>query len=159
MILDITKALDSQGKQFPFVLTSESLEGESEMICSSPIMVSGSYSYEQKLLTVAGHVSTSLAVNCSRCLRAMNYPVEFDFTAVFKKEADEETYPFSGSAVSLDKAVADEISLFLPYHFLCQEDCKGLCPVCGADRNEVECGCDKQIREDSPFAQLKGLFD
>ena len=54
MILDITKALDSEGKQFPFVLTSDGLEGESEFICSSPITVSGSYSCEQKLLTVAG---------------------------------------------------------------------------------------------------------
>lgn len=159
MILDITKALDSEGKQFPFVLTSDGLEGESEFICSSPITVSGSYSCEQKLLTVAGHVSTSLAVNCSRCLRAMNYPVELDFTAVFQKEPEEEAYLLSGSTVLLDKAVADEISLSIPYHFLCREDCKGLCPVCGADRNEVECECDKQIREDSPFAQLKGLFD
>ncbi len=60
MILDITKALDSEGKQFPFVLTSDGLEGESEFICSSPITVSGSYSCEQKIAHSSGaceHIS------------------------------------------------------------------------------------------------------
>lgn len=162
MKLDITSALNSEGEHFSFAVSSDSLEGESGFEFSRPLEINGSYVYEHKLLTVAGHVSTSLAVNCSRCLRAMEYPVELDFTAVFAKqpeEKEEQQYSLDGSSVLLDKPVADEISLSLPYQYLCKADCKGLCPVCGADRNEVECGCDTEIKKDNPFAQLKGLFD
>ncbi len=159
MRLCIAKALNSGGREFPFALSSDVLEQEPELQFSKPLMVNGSYRYEQEKLTVAGHVSTSLAVNCSRCLRAMEYPVDFCFTAVFAKDPQEEQYPLEDSEVLLDRLIADEISLSLPYQFLCRADCKGLCSVCGADRNEVECGCDKKIQVDNPFAQLKGLFD
>ena len=71
MKLDITSALNSEGEHFSFALSSDSLEGESGFEFSGPLEINGSYVYEHKLLTVAGHVSTSLAVNCSRCLRAM----------------------------------------------------------------------------------------
>ena len=159
MILEIADALSSEGDSFPFAVSSDGLEGEKEFQFSDSVSICGRYLYEQDLLTVVGHVSTSLAVNCSRCLRAMNYPVELDFTLEFAKNPEEEQYLLDGSKIFLDKPVADEISLSLPYRFLCKEDCKGLCPVCGNDRNQRECGCEKLPREDGPFAQLKGLFD
>ena len=48
---------------------------------------------------------------------------------------------FTPFQVDLTKAVTDRILLDLPMAFLCREDCKGLCPVCGADLNEGDCGC------------------
>lgn len=42
--------------------------------------------------------------------------------------------------------------------YLCKEDCKGLCPHCGADRNVTECDCEsRQI--DPRFAALRALLD
>ena len=43
--------------------------------------------------------------------------------------------------VELDELATNDILLELPSKFLCREDCRGLCPVCGCDRNTAECGC------------------
>jgi uncharacterized protein len=43
--------------------------------------------------------------------------------------------------VDLTREIRDAIILSLPGKFLCREDCLGLCPVCGGDRNERECTC------------------
>lgn len=42
--------------------------------------------------------------------------------------------------------------------YLCKEDCKGLCPHCGADRNVTDCDCDKK-QIDPRFAALRALLD
>ena len=46
--------------------------------------------------------------------------------------------------LELDEVVISDIILHYPQKFLCSEDCKGLCPVCGKNRNEGDCGCEKQ---------------
>jgi uncharacterized protein len=53
-------------------------------------------------------------------------------------EVDVETY--DGHTIDLSRALREQVLLALPPSPLCQEDCKGLCPVCGADRNERDCG-------------------
>ena len=71
-----------------------------------------------------------------------------------------EAYTCTSHALSLDKMVLDLIAMNLPVRFLCREDCKGLCPVCGADRNVQSCSCVQEKPKDAnPFDKLKGLFD
>jgi uncharacterized protein len=52
-----------------------------------------------------------------------------------------ELYPIVDDTLDLGPLVRDAIVLELPMAPLCREDCLGLCPQCGADRNESECGC------------------
>jgi uncharacterized protein len=54
---------------------------------------------------------------------------------------DDLIYPIADDTIDLGPLVRDAIVLELPMAPLCREDCRGLCPQCGADRNEVECGC------------------
>ncbi|HEX3795779.1 MAG TPA: DUF177 domain-containing protein [Acidimicrobiales bacterium] len=54
---------------------------------------------------------------------------------------EDEMYPVTDDTIDLGPMVRDSIVLELPMAPLCREDCKGLCPQCGADRNEGECGC------------------
>jgi uncharacterized protein len=68
-----------------------------------------------------------------------------------------ETGWYRGSEVQLDSVCFELISLALPVQPLCREDCAGLCPRCGADRNTTSCDCDAQPRPDSPFAALASL--
>jgi uncharacterized protein len=55
--------------------------------------------------------------------------------------AEDELYPIADDAIDLGPLVRDAIVLDLPMAPLCREDCLGLCPQCGADRNEGECAC------------------
>ncbi len=63
---------------------------------------------------------------------------------------------FRGSEIDLGPFFLEVIALALPVQPLCREDCRGLCPHCGVDRNQVSCGCvEREVR--SPFAALSKL--
>ena len=67
---------------------------------------------------------------------------------------DEETY--GGREIDLMGAVREQILLSIPPPPLCKDDCKGLCPRCGKDLNEGDCGCDRTVL-DPRWAALKGI--
>ena len=58
-----------------------------------------------------------------------------------RRPTDEELYPITDDDIDLGPLVRDAIVLELPMAPLCREDCAGLCPQCGANRNEGDCGC------------------
>ncbi len=60
-------------------------------------------------------------------------------------EADEETYELGSDYLDLAPLARDAILLDLPLAPLCREDCAGLCPTCGADRNEEACDCPTEV--------------
>ena len=70
------------------------------------------------------------------------------------RQAEEEVY--SGKVIDLDPLVREQLVLSLPAYPVCREDCKGLCPVCGANLNERECGCDRHV-PDPRWAGLKSI--
>lgn len=60
---------------------------------------------------------------------------------VHPDEEDEDTYPLRGEMLDLQPLVRDALMLELPLAPLCSDDCRGLCPTCGADLNESSCDC------------------
>ena len=56
-------------------------------------------------------------------------------------DQDDELYPIVDDVVDFGPLVRDAIVLELPMAPLCRDDCSGLCPECGANRNEGDCGC------------------
>ncbi|HEV7684362.1 MAG TPA: DUF177 domain-containing protein, partial [Pyrinomonadaceae bacterium] len=57
-----------------------------------------------------------------------------------------------------DELVTEELLLAIPDHVLCNDNCKGICPVCGKDRNSVDCNCEtKEV--DPRWAGLKVLVN
>jgi uncharacterized metal-binding protein YceD (DUF177 family) len=56
------------------------------------------------------------------------------------EEDGEEILLFGHPDLELGPLLSEAFALELPYTALCKEDCKGLCPVCGANRNEMDCG-------------------
>ena len=70
------------------------------------------------------------------------------------REEDLNLAVFDGAAIELDDLVREEILLALPGHVLCREDCKGLCPVCGIDRNLSGCRCESK-ETDARWQKLK----
>jgi uncharacterized protein len=70
---------------------------------------------------------------------------------------DEEVSYFKGDDVDVGELVREALLLALPAYPLCKEDCAGLCPHCGADRNQGPCGCVEEV--DSPFAGLRAALD
>jgi uncharacterized protein len=63
---------------------------------------------------------------------------------------------FHGEEIDLGEAIAEQVIMALPMHPLCQEECRGLCPQCGTNLNETDCGCERPAFN-VKFAALKNI--
>ena len=119
---------------------------------------------------LAGRVISELELPCSRCLEPFRWPVDTTFDLLYlpasantgegEREVggDELNAAFyHDDEVDLGHLVREQFYLSQPMKPLCQDDCQGLCPVCGANRNLGPCGCDNRW-EDPRLAPLKGLL-
>ena len=97
-------------------------------------------------IDVAGTVTAPWEGTCRRCAEPVSgelrIPVHERFAdRPIAATADEEIYPIDDDVIDLAPLVRDSVVLELPAAPLCREDCAGLCPQCGANRNEGPCGC------------------
>jgi uncharacterized protein len=147
---------------------------------SGPAHVDARLDKIERRVRVSTNVKTALTVACGRCLVpvALDLPVGFELTLVPEdeyvdeprgakdslkgdaagsfapEEAEEETY--AGKVIDLDPLLREQLLLALPTYPVCQEGCKGLCSVCGANLNERDCGCDRHV-PDPRWAGLKNV--
>lgn len=96
-----------------------------------------------RAIEARGTVRAPWVGECRRCLRSVESEVFVGVVELFEEEpVAEETYPLVGGRVDLEPLAREAVVLELPQAPLCREGCLGLCPVCGADLNEVACGCE-----------------
>ncbi|MDP9072105.1 MAG: DUF177 domain-containing protein [Actinomycetota bacterium] len=96
---------------------------------------------------------------CRRCLEEATGEVRADVVEVFEEDHDpEHTYPLWGDQLDLEPMARDAVLLELPLAPLCREECRGLCPSCGANLNEGGCSC-QRVPEDPRWAALDALRD
>ncbi|MGI4829379.1 MAG: YceD family protein [Janthinobacterium lividum] len=106
---------------------------------------------------------------CARCLAPVPTPLETDFDLIFRPssvdaeagehaitEDETEIGYYEKSGLPLEDVVREQVLLTLPGRALCRQDCKGLCPHCGADRNAGDCNCG-ETTGDSRWGALAGL--
>ncbi|HEY3039420.1 MAG TPA: DUF177 domain-containing protein [Pyrinomonadaceae bacterium] len=136
-----------------------------------PPTVSGQLRQEGRRVHVSGQLAGRVQVECDRCLKPVEIPVDSRFKleyvtaedyeaqqAVELTQEDLDLSVFDGEVIDIDELVTEEILLAVPDHVLCNDDCKGICPVCGADRNSVDCGC-RTAEVDPRWAGLKKLVN
>ncbi len=117
------------------------------------------------ILTLTGNLTASCEVDCARCLTPVVYELEIPIAEAFRPQASEQTeedddsYRYSAGQLDIGQTIRDNLLTAIPPKLLCREDCQGLCPDCGSNLNEKDCGC-AATREgkDSPFEQLKQLL-
>lgn len=87
-----------------------------------------------------GTVSASWVGECRRCLAPAGGELSASVRELFEEAGDPEvTYPLHGDQLDLGPLARDAVLLELPLAPLCREECLGLCPVCGANRNMGTC--------------------
>jgi uncharacterized protein len=144
---------------------------DSRVSLREPPTVSGDIRQKGQRVRVHGRVLGRVQVECDRCLKLVELPVDSRFDieyitaedyqaqrAVELTEDDLSLSVFDGEAIDVDELVTEELLLTLPDHILCSESCKGMCAVCGVDKNLSECKCDTQ-QVDSRWAGLKELVN
>jgi uncharacterized protein len=96
-------------------------------------------------LVVTGTVTAPWQGLCRRCLKPLTGELVAQVRELFShRPVDEDVYLLTGEQLDLEPMVRDVLLLELPLAPVCQPDCRGLCAVCGADRNEVDCGHDER---------------
>jgi uncharacterized protein len=117
---------------------------------------------------VRGHITATVPQVCGRCLERfpLRVDAEVDARLVPRPAAKEielasddlELDFYAEDLLNLAQLVETETTLELPMKPLCREGCRGLCPVCGGNRNLVACQCDVKA-PDPRFTVLKDLAD
>ncbi len=99
--------------------------------------------------------------HCDRCLKPFVWEAAGELERDYRldeeiQDPDEESLPFPGE-IDLIDVLREEVWLAWGVAAVCSDGCRGLCPVCGHDRNEGECGCNL-VDESHPFAALKSIL-
>jgi uncharacterized protein len=102
-----------------------------------------------------GHIGGVLETTCARCLESarvhLDAPIAVTFVPADEDDEaldeDDDVVGFAGREIDVSDEVRDEILLAIPLKPLCEESCRGLCSVCGGNRNAVLCDCEAQQRQ------------
>jgi DUF177 domain-containing protein len=118
---------------------------------------------------LVGDLKTTIELPCSRCLEPFQWPVDSHFdlryqphaqnTGEGEREIEEDdltTAFYEDERIDLGQLMREQFYLSLPMKPLCDEDCHGLCPVCGKNLNRETCDC-KRTWDDPRFAALREL--
>jgi uncharacterized protein len=128
------------------------------------------------LTRIEGEVIVTAQQECSRCLESFEQDIVGNFSIVVHHLKRGETIPFHSEedtekdedsfiylsfdedSIDITENVHDALLLSIPLKPVCKEDCKGLCPVCGHNLNESDCGCTSK-RIDNRWQALSGLLN
>ena len=118
---------------------------------------------------IRGRLTTEVGLPCSRCLEPVQFPVATEFDQFYESNAehplhgeialderDTEIGFYSGDFIEVNDIAREQILLSLPMKPICREDCKGLCPHCGKNRNLKDCNCES-VLVDPRLVQLLKL--
>ncbi len=167
MLVNLTEYFDSEGTHhlsIPYEAT-EFFDGfDKRKIVESNALELDITNIGEGKLELKGSIEVVFADKCGRCLEDVNVPVSASFVYSVVKpdgfhEQDEDGELFmDGYNLDADALIYNELLMSLPMKVLCREDCKGLCPVCGSNRNHGECGCDTFV-PDPRMAALMDIFN
>jgi uncharacterized protein len=110
-------------------------------------------------IVVSGHVGGTWRLRCARCLTEFDRPFDVTVSELFVPSPDEDAdaYPLGPDGeLDPDQMVRDAVGVEMPFSPLCRPDCKGLCEICGGNRNQGECPGHAEV--DPRFAVLSDLF-
>ena len=129
----------------------------------TPVAVNGLVKNVAGIVTLDCSVQFTLRLSCDRCLKEFErgFSEDFQHILVNRLESDDDLYSdyivVPDMRLNLDELLTADIMLAMPSKFLCSEDCKGLCPQCGKDLNQGDCGGTEQTG-DPRFDVLKQLL-
>lgn len=135
----------------------------------SPVKAHLEISRQGRSFFISGEIKASIRLSCGRCTREFDYPYDAPFSSYYERagksaERDSELRPadldvnfIEGDEFDTADLLLGQIALELPMQPLCNTECKGLCPKCGADLNLGDCGCGGGAGKESKFSKLKDL--
>ena len=123
----------------------------------SPVAIQAEVSKDGSKVRLVGRLTGLLELDCGRCLDPFTIPVDTAFDLLFlpashkagageREVADDDVGVsfYADDHIDLAEVIREQFYLAIPMKPLCREDCKGLCPVCGTNRNREACSCQSE---------------
>ena len=144
---------------------------------ASPLQAEGSAELLPHTLgeiRIRGHLAVTMRCDCNRCLDPAVFPIDSSFDLFYRPaevagddeeeveidEGEAEIAFYEGAGIELKDVLREQVLLSMPMQRVCREDCQGICPVCGQNRNLINCGCEAKLVDDRWSAlkkvQVKG---
>jgi uncharacterized protein len=151
-INDILAVEESLDYPEPVEALNATLASNGDYAFTEPLQVHVTYSRSQLDLFFDGEVRGKAEAHCGRCLETYPLEVAQEFSLVLtpatRLTGEIELAPgdltqsfYEGTEIDLTPLMYEQIMLALPTRPLCGEECRGLCPQCGSNRNTGQCTC------------------
>jgi len=170
---------DLQLQEMPFQeeFSAGALELGSELRQAAAVQISGRAALVEELegalripdIRVVGKLATRLEMRCARCLEPVLKDVSSSFDLIYRpqgsekrpdeasiSEAETEIGFYQGNGLLLEDVIKEQLLLAVPLRVVCRDECKGLCPQCGRNRNLESCNCSSQL-PDPRWAALEDI--
>jgi uncharacterized protein len=149
--------IDEQATSFPVL--ADLIEQEA-VVFNTTISGTCEATWVNDYIEVVGQLALTVTSPCCRCLMPIISQLDVPVKLSYIGSDDEETpvveelelqheeislIPFSGPEIDLRLDLGQEVIMALPQQSLCQETCRGLCPVCGCNLNMDSCDCDPPV--------------
>ena len=170
MLLDLTEIARIPGSRASHTF-SEQLADEEDFSFAAPVKGSLTVANGRDILVLRGGLKTRVKLTCARCLEEFEQTVETGLSEDFsvspslpasEKEAVEMDSPrepiFREGELDLTELLRQMVLVSLPLVAVCREDCLGICPRCGRNRNRGECECPPEEEPGGPLESLKDLL-
>ncbi len=168
------KDIPSEGlhveQEIPRSLFSDALEGTDADLAATTGSIRVDLSKDRDDNVFArGDVTALITVPCASCLGPalvkVSAPLKMTFVAADAEEREQSEDPLDdvdvtahdGETVDLGAIIREQLILAVPMSPHCRDNCLGLCPTCGQNKNERDCGHKPPVLEDPRLAVLKNL--
>jgi len=109
---------------------------------------------------IQGRYTVEVTAVCDRCLATARFPLDAGFDLFYKPvsviarveeveidEGEAQIGFYQNGGLDLEDVLREQVLLALPMQRVCSQDCKGICPICGQNRNETPCDCHTEIHD------------
>src|SRR5690554_5539456 len=134
MYIDILNIVE--GKEYTI---DKSMKGDNNLFANrnikfdSDIRLKGKYVFSQNTLIITATIMVALVAECDKCLKTTQIELVIPINEYFSQDNEDITYSINNNRAEITEAIKENILLNIPNRILCNEDCRGICPVCGCD--------------------------
>ena len=119
-------------------------------------------------IRIRGDLKVRMRSDCDRCLEPAEFPIDSNFDLFYRPAqgdlgeeveidgGESEIAFYEGGGIELMDVLREYVLLSMPMQRICREDCHGICPVCGQNRNATKCACQVKPMDDR-WSALKKL--
>lgn len=163
MLLSLNNLFNNEGEAlcFDHSLLLQDYELNGNCPFQTPVSIKGKVTNNVGMVTLRAEALFTYHGACDRCTEPFEQeykiPIQHSLVTHLNDDQNDDYLVVENGVLDLDELVLTDILLFLPSKMLCQEECQGLCPVCGQNLNQNRCDCKKPV--DPRLAALMQLLD